>query len=83
MTTAKRIRAAEHFVADTAEQLLERGLRGGRIEWMSAVANRLPMMVVARLIGLPDDDVDMLIAGGYATTGCDHLAWPRFGGRSA
>ena len=65
---AKRIRAAEDFVADTTEQLLKHGLHGGHIEWMNAVANRLPMMVVARLIGLPDDDVDMLIAGGYATT---------------
>lgn len=35
---------------------------------MSAMANRLPMMVVARLIGVPDDDVDMLIKSGYATT---------------
>jgi cytochrome P450 family 144 len=35
---------------------------------MSAVANRLPMMVVARLLGLPDGDVDNLIRLGYATT---------------
>ena len=32
----------------------------GRVEWMGAMANRLPMMVVARLIGVPDDDVDQL-----------------------
>ena len=32
------------------------------------MANRLPMMVVARLIGLPDDDVDQLIRWAYATT---------------
>jgi cytochrome P450 len=35
---------------------------------MSAIANRLPMMVVARLIGVPDDDVDQLIRWAYATT---------------
>lgn len=35
---------------------------------MSAVANRLPMMVVAGLLGLPDTDVDDLIRLGYATT---------------
>ena len=35
---------------------------------MSAIANRLPMMVVARLLGLPDEDVDNLIRLGYATT---------------
>lgn len=65
---AKRIRAAESFVAMTADDLLDRGIAQGRIEWMGAVANRLPMMVVARLIGVPDHDVDMLIASGYATT---------------
>ncbi|WP_333890267.1 cytochrome P450 [Mycolicibacterium gadium] len=65
---AKRIRATERFVADTAAGLWRDGRTDGRIEWMSAMANRLPMMVVARLIGVPDDDVDMLIKSGYATT---------------
>lgn len=65
---AKRIGAAEQFVAETADRLWVEGLRDGRIEWMSAMANRLPMMVVGRIIGVPDDDVDMLIAAGYATT---------------
>ena len=65
---AKRIRAAERFVADAAGDLLEEGLTNGVVEWMSAMANRLPMMVVARIIGVPDDDVEMLIASGYATT---------------
>ncbi|WP_319453886.1 MULTISPECIES: cytochrome P450 [unclassified Mycobacterium] len=65
---AKRIRAAESFVTDTAELLWRDGVHGGRIEWMSAMANRLPMMVVARLIGVPDDDVDQLIAWSYAAT---------------
>ncbi|MED5810896.1 cytochrome P450 [Mycolicibacterium sp. 050232] len=65
---AKRIRGSETFIAETAELLLDERMVDGRIEWMSAVANRLPMMVVARLLGVPDDDVDMLIAAGYATT---------------
>lgn len=65
---AKRIGAAEQFVTETAERLWLEGLQDGRIEWMSAMANRLPMMVVGRIIGVPDDDVDMLIAAGYATT---------------
>ena len=65
---AKRIGAAQQFVAEAADRLWVEGLRNGRIEWMSAMANRLPMMVVGRIIGVPDDDVDMLIAAGYATT---------------
>lgn len=66
--SAKRVRVIEEFAVQTAERLWDEHLRDGRIEWMSAVANRLPMMVVARLLGLPDDDVDTLIRLGYATT---------------
>ena len=64
----KKIRALEAFVADTADRLWIDGLRAGRTEWMSAVANRLPMMVVARLIGVPEADVDKLVEWGYAGT---------------
>lgn len=65
---AKKIHALEAFVAETAERLWVEGLRDGRIEWMSVMANRLPMMVVARLIGVPDTDVDKLVEWGYAGT---------------
>lgn len=66
--SARRIRVIEEFATTTADQLWEQNLAGGRIEWMSAMANRLPMMVVARLLGLPDTDVDQLIHWGYSTT---------------
>jgi cytochrome P450 family 144 len=66
--SAKRVRIIEKFAAQTADYLWERHLHHGQIEWMSAMANRLPMMVVARLLGLPDGDVDKLIRLGYATT---------------
>ena len=46
----KRIRALEAFVAETEDHLWHEGLQGGGIEWMSAMANRLPMMIVTRLI---------------------------------
>lgn len=59
--SAKRIRIIEEFATQTADRLWDENLSDGRIEWMSAIANRLPMMVVCRLLGLPDDDVDKLI----------------------
>lgn len=65
---ATRIRIIEQFAAETAERLWTNGLRDGRIEWMSAMANRLPIMVVARLIGVPDEDVDQLAKWAYAAT---------------
>jgi len=65
---AKKIGALEGFVSETAERLWTDSLRDGRIEWMGALANRLPMMVIARLIGVPETDVDKLIEWGYAST---------------
>ncbi|MEB3020810.1 cytochrome P450 [[Mycobacterium] crassicus] len=66
--SAKRVRAIEEFAAHTADRLWAENLRDGHIEWLGAVANRLPMMVVTELLGLPGDDVDRLIRLGYATT---------------
>jgi cytochrome P450 len=66
--SARRIRVIEEFAEATAIQLWSEGLVDGQLEWMSAVANRLPMMVVVRLLGLPEEDVDKLIRLGYATT---------------
>ena len=65
---AKRIHALEAFVVEKTQQLWREELHGGRIEWMSAMANRLPMMVVCRLIGVPDHDAEQLAAWGYAST---------------
>jgi cytochrome P450 len=65
---AKRIRAMEPFVVETFEQLWADGLRDGSIEWMGALANKLPMMVVARLIGVPAEDVEQLIRWAYTST---------------
>jgi cytochrome P450 len=65
---AKRIRAFEPFIADTAQRLWNANLRDGRIEWMRAMANRLPMTVVGRIIGVPDTDIDKLVRWGYAAT---------------
>jgi cytochrome P450 len=66
--SAKRVRIIEEFAVQTAERLWEENVGDGQIEWMSAIANRLPMMVVCKLLGLPDDDADKLIRLGYATT---------------
>lgn len=64
---AKRIRALEPMIAATVDRLWENGFDGDRIEWMSAVGDRLPMTVVAGLIGLPDSDVAQLMNWGYTS----------------
>ncbi|WP_431233536.1 cytochrome P450 [Mycolicibacterium psychrotolerans] len=65
---AKRIRAAEAFIVETAGALWETNADDGGIEWMSAMANRLPMMIVGRIIGVPDTDIDRIIQWGYSAT---------------
>lgn len=66
--TAKRVAALGPLIANVFEQQWSAGLVDGRIEWMGTVANRLPMTIVARLIGVPDADTDRLAHWGYATT---------------
>ena len=71
--TAKRVRGLESLIVETFEKLWGAASPGPAssvtaVEWMDAVANRLPMMIVARLIGVPDDDSDQLARWGYAST---------------
>ena len=71
--TAKRVRGLESLIVETFEKLWGPtssgpASSGATVEWMDAVANRLPMMIVARLIGVPDDDSDQLARWGYAST---------------
>ena len=66
--TAKRVRGLESLIVETFEKLWGAAPSGTTVEWMDAVANRLPMMIVARLIGVPDDDSDQLARWGYAST---------------
>jgi cytochrome P450 len=64
----KRIRALESLVAETEDRLWNEGVQSGSVEWMGAMANRLPMTIVTRLIGVPDLDADEVMRLGYAST---------------
>jgi cytochrome P450 family 144 len=65
---ARRIKAVEEYVREIETRLWQEHVRDGRVEWMSAMANRLPMMIVTRLIGVPDVDSEQLMRWGYAGT---------------
>ncbi|WP_345349570.1 cytochrome P450 [Rhodococcus olei] len=65
---AKRIRALEPQVRGLAEQLWDAGRDGRGIDWAASIADRLPLTMVARLIGLPDADVPQLLAWSYDST---------------
>ena len=65
---AKHIHTLEDFVTASVERLWRAEVRDGQLEWMSAIANRLPMLVVCRLLGVPDEDAEQLAEWGYAST---------------
>jgi cytochrome P450 len=65
---ARRINALEPFIEETNGRLWDEGVQAGVIDWMTAMANRLPMMVVTRLIGVPDVNIEQLVRWGYAST---------------
>lgn len=65
---ARRINDLEPFIDATADRLWHEGVRDGSVEWMSAMANRLPMMIVMQLIGVPSVDSEQLVRWGYAST---------------
>lgn len=64
----QRLRALEPVVTELASDLLSENLRDGRIEWVSGMADRLPLAIVARLLGLPGEDLPQLLAWAYDST---------------
>ncbi|MFE3292371.1 cytochrome P450 [Rhodococcus sp. NPDC059234] len=65
---AKRVRALEPAVGGLAQQLWDEGIADGRIDWATAMADRLPLTMVAHLIGLPQRDVPQLLVWAYDST---------------
>jgi len=66
--SARKIKTLESLVRETADRIWNESVQRDTIEWMSVMANRLPMMIVTRLIGVPDVDIEQLVKWGYAST---------------
>src|SRR6185369_9816540 len=52
---------------DLVDVTLDRALPTGHIEWMSQLAEPLPMVMVARILGLSDEAAPALKEQGYAS----------------
>jgi cytochrome P450 len=61
------IRAREDEFRRLIDDALEPALGSGRVEWMSDIAEPLPMLMVTRLLGVADHDAPILKAQGYAS----------------
>jgi cytochrome P450 family 144 len=61
------MQAMEPEFRDLVDRVLDAALPTGRIEWMSELAEPLPMVMVARVLGVPDDQAPRLKEQGYAS----------------
>ncbi len=67
-TLGKRIRALGPTVELLAEQLWDAGLHGNRIDYATDMADKLPLALIAELVGLPQEDVPQLLYWAYDST---------------
>jgi cytochrome P450 family 144 len=65
--SAGSIARREPDVRALVDDALRRPLASGRVEWMADLAEPLPAIVVARLLGLPDEDAPSLKEVGFAS----------------
>lgn len=65
---AKRIRALDEEAGQVGTALWDQHVGDGQVDWVSAMADRLPLVMLGRLIGLPDEDLPLLMAWAYDTT---------------
>ena len=61
------IKAREGEFRQLIDAALDRHLPAGRVEWMGEVAEPLPIVMVTRLMGLPDTAAPALKEQGYAS----------------
>ena len=64
-TTA--MQAMEPEFRELVDRTLDETLPSGHVEWMSQLAEPLPMIMVARILGLPDELAPQLKEQGYAS----------------
>jgi cytochrome P450 len=59
--TQRAVAVYQHFVEGLTEQVLDAGLADGEIEFVDAVAKEVPIRVLARIMGLPEAELDRFI----------------------
>jgi cytochrome P450 len=65
--SAGSVKTREDDFRRLVDDALDPALASGRVEWMSEIAEPLPMLMVTRLLGVADDDAPTLKAQGYAS----------------
>jgi cytochrome P450 family 144 len=65
--TAAAVQALEPEFRELVDRNLDMALATGRMDWMAQLAEPLPMVMVARILGLPDGLALRLKSQGYAS----------------
>lgn len=65
---AKRVRTLGPVVTALTERLWAEEFDGDRIDWATGIADRLPLALIAELVGLPRADVPQLLSWAYDST---------------
>lgn len=82
LITPKRLKENEEFMWRLADEQLDRFLEGGSNEYINGFATPFAMLVIADLLGVPEEDHDRFRekllhqaeeTGGIGSTGDDHL----------
>ena len=59
--TPQAIRSYEAFARDSADELINRVCAQGQADFVKDLATPLPMMMIGKLLGLPNDDYEKLL----------------------
>src|SRR5579859_776308 len=59
--TQRAVAVYQHFVEALTEQVLDAGLSGEPFDFIDSVAKEVPIRVLARIMGLPADDLPLFI----------------------
>ncbi len=62
--TPRSMREYEPFCRDLARQVLDRALPQGSFDFVEDISRQLPIRVLARVLGVPDEDTEQLITWG-------------------
>ncbi len=67
--TPRAMREYEGYCRDIARDVLDRALAKGEFDFVLEVAKELPIRVLVRILGVPDEDTDRLIEWGDTMIG--------------
>ena len=65
----KAISTYEEMIRDLAKNIIEKATKSSEFDIVEKVAKQLPMMMLGRILGLPDNDLEWLVVKGDALIG--------------